>query len=197
MSTYLCFINSASELPSLDSVSKSSTRLQWYHPNIISLFRQCKFRQWLWQWARLSIDTFRAASEEEATAHDLFASWGVGTGASLQTAAIFDQWRWGGPDAETRDHSQKSEGKIFSHYKRFSAKLTVLCRLPIPAIQVKPGGKPFIATITHAAPWSVQISSDKQRPGNFQPAAAYIDTSRIERGSFRYVKNKAAVFSVI
>jgi len=38
---------------------------------------------------------------------------------------------------------------------------------------------------------------DKWNPGNFQPAAAYLDTSRIERVSFRYVKNKGAAFSVI
>ena len=54
-----------------------------------------------------------SSPEEEATAYDLFAHWGVGAGTSIQAAAIFDEWRWGGPGTETRDHSEMSEGKEF------------------------------------------------------------------------------------
>ena len=106
---YIFFLNSASALPSSHSDSKSSTQLQWYQPAIISLFRQRKFRQWFWKRARSSIDTFQAASEEKATAHDLFAHWGVGAGTSIQAAAIFDEWRWGGPSTETGDHSSTND----------------------------------------------------------------------------------------
>ena len=111
MLTYLVFVNSAGASPSPHSDSEFSTQLQLYQPSIISLFRQRMFQQWLWQRVRSSIDTFRAASEEEATAHDLLGYGGVGAGTSIQAAAIFDEWRWGGPGTETRNHSQKFEGK--------------------------------------------------------------------------------------
>ena len=53
----------------------------------------------------------------------------MGAGTSIQAAAILDERRRSGPGTETRDHGEKSKGKIFSYYEQpFSVNLKILYR---------------------------------------------------------------------
>ena len=97
---------------------KSSSQPQRNQPTVDSLFWHSTVQQRLGQRVRPSTDSSRAATEEEATAHDLLAEWIVGAGTSIQMAAVFDWWRWRETGTETWDPGQKCEGELKFKQKR-------------------------------------------------------------------------------
>ena len=91
---------------------KPSSQPESNQPIVNALFRNHKFRKRLWEQIRSSNDSFRPPAEKKATAHDLLAKRSVGTGTSVQTAAIFDRWWWRQTGTETWDPGQECEGNL-------------------------------------------------------------------------------------